>query len=75
MLIEPKLLREQAPEVDFVSRNRTQYFFIPFMRQQAADSAFLLNKLNGDSFFFVRVIANAFAPYQTWNYPTQLSND
>lgn len=45
------------------------------MRQQAADSAFLLSKMNGDSFLFVRVLGNAFMPYQTWNYPTQASND
>jgi hypothetical protein len=35
----------------------------------------MLSKINGDSFFFGRVINNAWTPYQTWNYPTLQSND
>ena len=45
------------------------------MRATASNRTILLSKIAGDSFFFGRVIINAWTPYQTWNYPTATSND
>lgn len=50
-------------QLDVLNRTTIRYYFLPFTRSSAVDSAFLLSKVNGDSFFFGRIIANAFTPF------------
>jgi hypothetical protein len=59
----PRILSESQMETDTTNRIRIVYYFLPFTRASADDAAILLNKVNGESFFFGKFIQNAWAPY------------
>ncbi|CDW71175.1 UNKNOWN [Stylonychia lemnae] len=72
----PTLIQNNTVYSRSLARNKTDYYFMPFIRNQLKPTfAFLLQKQNNDLLMTMRVILNGFLPYFNWSYPTNTSAD